>query len=59
MAPVAGALLLLFLGAAAALLLSSTFLTSIGWVVVGEATAMLGGQNNRCWLLQVLTMVHL
>ncbi len=29
-APVAGALLLLFLGAAAALLLSSTFLTSIG-----------------------------
>ena len=42
-APVAGALLLLFLGAAAALLLSSTFCNSMGCVVVGEATAMLGG----------------
>lgn len=44
-APVAGALLLLFLGAAAALLLSSTFLTSMDWVVVGEATAILSSMR--------------
>lgn len=42
-APVAGALLLLFLGAAAASLVASTFLTSMGCVEAGEATAMLGG----------------
>lgn len=45
-APVAGALLLLFLGAAAALLVSSMFLTSMGWVVVGEATAMLDSMES-------------
>jgi hypothetical protein len=53
-APVAGALLLRFLGAAAALLATgSTFCGSVTWVVVGE-TAMV--VEEFWWLLQNVTM---
>lgn len=57
MAPVAGALLLRFLGAAAELLVVSTFWASVGWVVVETAMLVVGVRYKRDDVIAVIDNV--